>query len=534
MLRPKPNRNQFFRTREFKIFLTVWIVYIFYLQMFGSSSMANTQSALTAAIVNEGRFEIDTYHLAGSSGNALYKGHYYSGQSPGISFISVPFYLIAKPFFYILPETFIESIFSKLENFGKNLEKDFFGNEKILSNYFPTLNKNAILEYIIISGFILPIFTTALISALSSALLYHILKNFTNNERLRLLITFTYAFGTLIFPLSTEYFERPIAITLFFAAFIILFKIRHNQLKLKRSTVFTSGILAGIAVWFDYFHIFAAALLFIYLLSLFIKSKKIFPDKQRIYLLFNFILGVSIPVLLLFFYYYSIFDNPFATSYSFREISYTTITISNVINNISLGGEVPIFQIIQFFLFSPIVILALFSVFKAISVRDSYSNDSLAIAIFFIFTFTYAALLLLAYSDSPESFIPQSFKRYMTPALPFMFLFIPYLFRKNKIDKKIIKITFIVFMTLSIFMNWLSAQFGGHWALEHFNLESMKFTYIEHFLQTGPSSSFLNALSNAFVLNPLVINLAGLAILSLIIYIIWRPNRKTLISSETS
>ena len=224
--------NKFFKTREFKLFLTVWIVYIFYLQMFGHSCMANSQSALTAAIVNEGRFKIDTYYKT-SCDIAFYDGHYYSGMAPGISFISAPIYAVSKPLFYLLPQELIDFVYEKIEDYGAALPVDFEGRKKTPSNYLPDLNKRQILEYIIISGFILPVFTTSLFSALSALLLYIILKNFTRNEKLRIIITLAYAFGTLMFLLSTEFFQRPIAIALMFAAFTILFKIKHKEIKLR-------------------------------------------------------------------------------------------------------------------------------------------------------------------------------------------------------------------------------------------------------------------------------------------------------------
>jgi len=235
-------KSNFFRSKEFKLFLTVWIIYIFYMQMLGASTMANSQSALTASIVNEGRFEIDTYHRVAGGGKAFYDGHYYSGQSPGISFISVPLYILSKPIFNLLPERLIDSLFEKLENYGESLPIDLNGNKRIPSNYLPDLNKRQILEYLIISGFILPVFTTSLFTALTVLLLFLLLKNITGNEKLRLMITLFYAFGTLAFPLATGFLERPIAISFIFAAFIILFKIRHKNLKSKGSTIMLQAI----------------------------------------------------------------------------------------------------------------------------------------------------------------------------------------------------------------------------------------------------------------------------------------------------
>lgn len=527
----------FFKSKKFRLFLTVWIIYIFYLQMFGSSHMANSQSALTAAIVNEGRFEIDTYHRAVAQGNAFYNGHYYSGQAPGISFISVPLYLISKPLIYILPQQIVDSLFEKLEKYGGILPPDFEGKKKIPSNYFPDLNKRQILEYVLISGFILPIFTTALFSAIGVILVYSILGRFTHNEGLRMLITLFYAFGTILFPLSTEFFERPIAIVLTFAAFIILFKIRHKELEPKGVTLFGSGLLAGLATMFDYFHLFAAGLLFIYLLSFYIKGKRIKVkkgnkrfwifelNKQKLWLLLSFIIGVSLSIFPLLLYQYIIFDNPFATSYTYREFELSVYRVSGI-SNFALPDMTAFFLMLNFIMYSPIIILALYGVYKAFLKRDEYYHDVLAIGIFIIFTFAYASILIFSFSSYP--LIAESFKRYMTPILPFSFIFLPYIFsNKNKMKNRM-KTLLIVLGVISIFFSWTSAQFGGHQGLGHFNLEDKKFEVIPQFLENGPSSDFLSTLSSIFGGNALLFNFIGLVVLALIILLIWKvlPNKK--------
>jgi len=524
----KTNKKiQFYKTNGFKLFITVWIVYSFYLQMFGSSSMANTQSALTAAIVNEGRLEIDTYHKAGGDGNAFYNGHYYSGQAPGISFISVPIYFISKQAFNLIPDSIINPLFDKLEAYGSYLPEDWKGEKKVLSNFFIGLNKREILEYVLISGFILPIFTTALITALSVVLLYSLLKNFTSDTRLRMLISLFYAFGTLLFPLSTEFFERPVAIALTLASFYILFKIRHGIIKSAKNRIFLAGFLAGLAVTFDYFHILLAGLLSLYLLNFIIKSSK------RIRLLLYFLIGISIPLLLLGLYQFSVFDSPFTTSYTYRDNPDSNSINLSKLSNIILPDSEMIFNMVIFFIYSPIIIFAMYGLYTALTRKNRYFDEAVltlvAIAVIFVFS-TMVVLSLQAAHPLAQA----SFKRYLTPMLPFLLIFVPHSFPKQKLNRNSrMKIAFFVLGAISVFMNWVSAQFGGHWALGHFNLSAMRFVYIEQFLETGPSSSFLNALSNAFGLNSLIINLAGLAILSLIIYIIWKPNRKILISSKT-
>ena len=519
--------NSFFRGKTLRLFLTVWIVYAFYLQMFGSSGMANSQSALTAAIVNEGRFEIDTYYMAGGGGIAFYNGHYYSGQAPGISFTSVPLYLAAKPIFYILPQRLVDYLIGRLDSYGAGLPVDYYSNEKIPSDYFPGLSSRQILEYLVIAGFILPVFTTSLISALSVALLYLFLKNFTGNDKLRMAIALFYAFGTILFPLSTEFFERPIAIALIFAAFIILFKVGHEGLKAKKSIIFAAGALAGISAWFDYFHLIAAALLFLYLLFIISKQKAkeagrwIFNlSRPKLLLLLPFIAGAAIPVILLSLYFYIVFDNPFTQSYAYTMIPESVHTISGILN-IKFPTVGTLFRMLEFFIYSPIILLALYGVYRALSKRDAYYPEALAVLIFAITTFTYASLLAFAY---PSAIAP-SFKRYMTPILPFIFIFLPYIFAGAK-ALKMRKALLVALGILSIFMNWTSSQFGGHQGLGHFNFASKQFDVISQLLENGPSSSFLRAFAGVFGADPLLLSLIGLVILILVLCIIWMPYQR--------
>lgn len=514
-----PNKFKIFKTKEFKLFLTVWVVYVFYLQMFGSGCMANSQSALTAAIANEGRFEIDTYHKV-SCDISYYKGHYYSGQPPGISFISVPLYILSKPIFYILPQETIDFAFSRLESYGDTLPVDYWGKKKILSSYFTGLSKRQILEHVFISGFILPVFTTSLISALSVLLVYLFLKRFTGNEKLRIIITLFYAFGTLLFPLSTQFLERPIAIALMFAAFFILFRIKHKELKPKGSTLFWSGMLAGLSAWFDYFHIFLTGFLFLYLLSFYVGNrtkikgtKKIWIlnlNRARVLLLLKFVIGALIPILIPFSYYYIIFDDPLANSYTHRVISTSDHKISDIVS-IKLPNMIDMYHILLFFINTPIMLIAFYGVYRALLKKDEYHHEAIYISAIIIFISVYALSLALTFPT-----VTQQTQRHLTPSIPYSMLLLPY-----ALPRKWGKMTtiFIIVGMISVFSAWSLAQFN----FLHFDPESRQLILIPYFLQNGPESEFLNALSGIFNMNSLLLNLLGLAVLSLIIFLIWKP-----------
>jgi len=525
------NKSNFFKSKGFKLFLTVWIIYIFYLQMYGSSCMANSNSALTASIVNEGSFEIDTYRRA-SCDVSFYNGHYYSGMVPGISFISVPVYAASKPVFYLLPDSHVDFLYEKLESYGNALPLDFLGNKKIPSNYFPDLGKRQVIQHLVISGIVLPAFTTALFSALSVLLLYIILKRFTNNEKLRLSITLFYAFGTLLFPLSTEFFQRPIAITLAFAAFFILFRIKHGGTKKsKESAIFASGLLAGLSVWFDYFHLLVAGLLFLYLLS-FIKKidliKKFNHDKKSFRFLklsiydlsrlLKFVIGVSIPVVLLLSYHYIIFDNPLTTPYSHKgSLEYQYPDRDGIEFNMKV-----LIHLFEFLLYSPILIFAIYGTYKAFLRKDAYYHEALGTGIFIILTFIYASILAVVVVYLPGYF-PPSAKRYMLAIVPYAMIFLIYALTTNKTYKKInLKPLIFIVGFISIFFNWTAAQYGGHTGLVQYHLYKKQFIGGLDFFQNGPSSSLLRTVSEVLNINHFVLNIIGLAVLVLIILIIWK------------
>lgn len=513
------NLKRIFKSTEFKIFISVWIVYIFYLQIYGISCMANSQSALTAAIANEGQFEIDTYYKV-SCDISYYNQHYYSGQSPGISFLAAPVYLAVKPLIYLIPDNDINFIFDKIESYGESLPIDYWGKKKLLSNYFDRLSKREILEYVLISGIFLPVFTTALISALGAALLFHVSGRFTRNFVLRLLIVLFYSFGTVLFHLSTLFFQRPIAIVLSFFAFSLLFKLRCDNPKNKKNIAILAGLFAGVSTWFDYFHIFVGGLLFLYLLSFTIidsNKLKIRLNKNNIHLCLRYLVSFGIPILFLFSYYHIIFDDPFANSYTYRIVEESNHKISDLLN-LSLPDSTSINYMLQFFINNPIVILGIFSLFIAFRRKDEFINEKLFILIFVSFTFFYSVVVSLAY---PVSVAPQFF-RHMTPLIPYILLMIPYFLGKhNKIISSRFKL-FLIIGFLSVSINWIDTQYEG---IGRVDLNEKSANFVGHFISNGPSSAYLRTASEMFGWNSFIINSIALILLAWLLYLIWNPSR---------
>ena len=90
------------------------------------------------------------------------------------------------------------------------------------------------------------------------------------------------------------------------------------------------------------------------------------------------------------------------------------------------------------------------------------------------------------------------------------------------------KILFIAIGILSISINWIIAQYAGIGTLRDFGVEDEQVAAIYNFFQIGPSSDFLNTLAGVMGWNSLFLNLIGLTVLILMLFIIWRLYLKNL------
>ena len=78
---------------------------------------------------------------------------------------------------------------------------------------------------------------------------------------------------------------------------------------------------------------------------------------------------------------------------------------------------------------------------------------------------------------------------------------------------------------VSLFFNWTAAQYGGHQALTQYDLDQKKFIIGKDFIVNGPSSSIIRTLTGIFGINSWILNLSGLLLLALAVYMIWKKRR---------
>jgi len=141
------------KNKEFKIFLTIWLISIFFISGYGGGYIQESVLHLSMAIVDNQDFIVTPYMKEGCKltgcDYSLYNGNYYSGFAPGSSFLAVPVYFIIKPLLYLIPA---------------------------IPNYTAQQINTLILNIFA------AVFISSLLSALLAVLIYRLSGEFTKNE----------------------------------------------------------------------------------------------------------------------------------------------------------------------------------------------------------------------------------------------------------------------------------------------------------------------------------------------------------------
>jgi len=245
----------------FKLFLSFFIIYLVFARIDGWNE--NSRLDLTRAIVDEGRFEIDTY-INNTGDRAYYDGHYYSDKFPGASFVAVPSYFVYK---YL------------------------FGTPSINENFYEV---NTDVSYSFMVFFIIA-FTSVLFSSLTVVLIFKISKSFTKNRTYRYIVAIAYGLGTIAFSQATLFMGHAIATFFSFLAFYILYISFNNKSSLR---YFLAGISIGLAIITSISTIFIFLGLIFYIL---------FKKKHRFFI--YFFLGSLLVISILLVYNFLIFKD---------------------------------------------------------------------------------------------------------------------------------------------------------------------------------------------------------------------------------
>ncbi|MEM5881560.1 MAG: hypothetical protein QXR71_03175 [Candidatus Aenigmatarchaeota archaeon] len=410
-----------FNKKEFKLFATFFIFYCFFVFWLGWKEQSHF--ALIRAIVDEGRFEINSYYNQ-TGDRSYYKGNFYSDKEPGLSFLGVSIYSIWKfVYFNLFSRYFVE----------KNL-----GTSEFIVTYVGE-RKVPIIDFVdpgffVLSSMILMIvFTSSLFSSLLLVILFRISRFFTKNMKYRVFLTFISGFCTLIFPYSLVFFEHSVATFFLFLTFYLLLKAKRENLNDYKYFIL-AGLSLGLSITLS-----APTFIVVFIYIFYILSLK----KQKI---FYFVIAIFIGVLPFLLYNYIVFENPVTLPRYFLDPE-----IWSKIGGIH-GLKKPNFFVAFKLLFDPYKGLLFYYpifVFSFIGLFYMYkkfkTETILILLIFFVF---------LIFNSSwwawwgGVSFGP----RHLTPLTPFLMLPITFVF-ENFFKKKVFKIFFSILVFYSMLVN---------------------------------------------------------------------------------
>lgn len=188
----------------------------------GESWNADSHLFLTASIVDRGSLNIDPFmtgqHLTGDV--AAYNGHFYTDKAPGLSLLAVPVYALLK--------------------------LTLLGGQPYAAQYaLPAAQQTGFLV-----RYLLAVVFAAVPTALLAVMLYRFLPRLGVAEKWCAALALVYALGTFARPFAGEFFSHQLTAALIFGAFVLLYRVRHGELRLRAAAL--AGLLAGYAVISEY------------------------------------------------------------------------------------------------------------------------------------------------------------------------------------------------------------------------------------------------------------------------------------------
>jgi hypothetical protein len=257
----------------------------------------NSRLALVKAVVDENRFEIDSYHNSElyTVDKAFINGHYYSDKAIGASTLGVLAYYPVRW---------------------------FYAHENI------RLTPRLFREWITFLAVSLP-------TAVLAFFLYILAKQITRSSIRGLMLTLAICLGTALYPYSTAFYGHDLAALFFCLAFLIWYHAKQRE-RISLPLSFFSAVLLGLMVITEYPTAVLAIPLGFYILFFLYRIGQL-KNWKLMGLLF---IGFMLPIGLLFFYNNSIFGSPFSLGYS-HEVN-ATFQSAHASNLMGIGWPDPL------------------------------------------------------------------------------------------------------------------------------------------------------------------------------------------------
>jgi hypothetical protein len=330
----------------------------------------NSRLALVKAFVDEGRFEIDSYHRAElyTVDKSYFNGHYYSDKAVGTATLGIIAYYPVRYIYYI------EGI---------------------------TLTPRLFREWLTFLAISLP-------TALLTPFLYTFIKDITSKTYLAFMITMALMLGTPLFKFATSFYGHSLTAAFYFSSFLIWFYAKR-QGSVSLPLAFLSAFLLGFIIIVEYPTVILVCILLLYILFTLYNLKQL--TNWHIYAVMA--VGGILPISLQLYYNYSVFGSPFTTGYSHEATEIFKEAHASNFMGIGLPDPLGFFYqtfhpSVGIFWLSPILFAALLGYFF-MAKRQEYRAEmifSLSAIIVYILFFSGYYAWWGGYTFAPRHIIP--------------------------------------------------------------------------------------------------------------------------------
>jgi hypothetical protein len=260
--------------------------------------MTNSIADLTLALVDDQSLKIDTY-ARNSLDVSLNQGSYYSGMPPGLSFLMVPVYLMAK-----IPLAFIPK--QNLERLNQFIDENL---SKKHGAVFWTQKRSIVVLLLILSTCLIAI----PLALFGFKVFVDTLKNLNliGSEQKLIILSLFILLGSPLADFTTTLYHNTVSAIFLWIIFCL--RVQNWRKEIGWTESLFSGFLLGVCPTLDYPAIvYSIIILAFVVISLKSTDKKMIPLIGIAYLL---------PLFGLLLYHQQAFGSPFANAYQFRDPS---------------------------------------------------------------------------------------------------------------------------------------------------------------------------------------------------------------------
>lgn len=346
----------------------------------------NSRLALTAAIVEEGRLTIDSFHeVSGyaTGDKSEYNGHYYSDKAIGSSLIAAPLYALI-----------------------------YWGARLVAHVTIGPWLMTHLLTFLVIG----------LWSALAGAIIYSVCEQISGSPLRAGVVTAALALGSMAFPFSVVFFGHQLVAALLWVSFFLIFRLRFQETPPGRGYTLLIGLLLGLSLITEYpTAVIVLALVVYYLYILWLKR-----DPFRVSTLLFPALGGLAMISLMLGYNILVYGKPLVNGYQYLVDPYFKESMSHGLMGIGMPSlTVMFFQTFQpamgLFWQSPALLMIFPGAYYILHDRRYWVEGLLAVVIFIVYITITSGYFQWwgGYSAGPRHIIP------MFPFLCFLLIFLP-------------------------------------------------------------------------------------------------------------